>query len=790
MKNQGDVLDFFQDMYNKIASIILNSGRNSNYAGEVFVSQPDANKERLAGKVFVLAEIEGRKNEAQKIINFLINIFEYNYYGDEKILLRDRMDGFDIQDIFETVLAKVNQGLIGFLEDERIKIDPATTNITLGVIHEDKLYFSNYGKNKAFLIFRHKGDFEILNVESSVTDDDDLIIPHSDKDSDDDGFHEPVGSKIFSSVINGEIPAYSYFLFTNEALPEYLSNHELINIITKLPPMVAAEQMKNFLQNINSFAPFLGIIVKSTIGSRINELSDVYEDQEVVHQLAGENPVNKSISRNAHSSISHLNYTEQRTEQMLAPAGIISVKKVVKKFVSIVSNLKVEIPENRKITKIHDDSESDIVNAVPGSLKETKVPNLARRESFMLKDKLVFRKRSYHFLPKIGNFFLSFGLSIGMIFSPKFWTGVFRGLSDWLKNLSKKDRILVSTLVACFIILVISIIVTANGNKNKAAISKFDETVAMITNNQAQIDLETAVNNNVGAISTLNNSIAMITSSLPQTKEQEVKKETLLNQLLEQSDRLQKITKVSNFQEIVNTGSWNAKAGADNLVFLNGNLYISDGLNKAIYNFNVKNSARNQITLADSVALTSPSVSDSDLYYLAGQKIVKISKQSVSRVDANLTDFQGDNLIQFYNGYLYLLSKADNQIYKYSKDLSSHSDWLKETANLSQTTDFKVDGRITIAQNSGDLIRFNKGKKVDYKTADISPAIRADKVLVTANNIYLLDIKNSRLINLGKDGNLVKQYRLVKDNLKDFAVDESGKAVYILAGTSVYKFGL
>ena len=775
-------------MYNKIASIILNSGRNNNYAGEVFVSQPDANKERLAGKIFVLAEIEGRKNEAQKIINFLINIFEYNYYGDEKILLRDRMDGFNIQDIFETVLAKVNQGLVGFLEDERIKIDPATTNLTLGVIHEDKLYFSNYGKNKAFLIFRHKGNFEILNVESSVTDDDNLIIPPSDNDSDDD-FYEPV-SKIFSSVINGEIPAYSYFLFTNEALPEYLSNHELINIITKLPPMVAAEQMKNFLQNINSFAPFLGIIVKSTIGSRINELPDAYEDPEIVHQLAGENPVNRSTGRNAHSSISHLNYTEQKTEQMLAPAGIISVKKVVKKFVSIVSNFKVEIPENRKITKIHDDNELDMANAVPGSLKETKVPNLARRESFMLKDKLVFRKRSYHILPKIGNFFVSLGIGIGLIFSPKFWAGAFRGLSNWLRNLNKKDRVLVVTLLICFVVLVISIIITANGNKNKAAISKFDQTVATITNNQAQIDLETAVNNNVGAILTLNNSITLITNSLPQTKEQEAKKETLLNQLSAQSDKLQKITKVSNFQEIVNTSSWNSKAGADNLVFLNGNLYISDGLNKAIYNLNVKSSVRNQIVLADSVALTSPSVSDSDLYYLAGQKIIKINKQSVSRVDINLTDLSGENLIQFYNGYLYLLNKTDNQIYKYSKDLSGHSDWLKETANLSQTTDFKVDGRITLAQNNSDLIRFNKGKKVDYKTADISPAIRADKVITTANNIYLLDIKNNRLVNLTKDGNLVKQYRLVKDNLKDFAVDESGKAVYILAGTTVYKFGL
>jgi hypothetical protein len=199
-------------MYNKIASIILNSGKNNNYAGEVFVSQPDSNKERLAGKIFVLAEIEGKKSETQKIINFLVNIFEYNYYGDEKILLRDKIEGLKIEDIFETVLAKVNQGLLDFLQVEHLRLNPETTNLTVGVIHEDKLYFSNYGKNKAFLIFRRKGDYEVINIESNTTEGEAIIVDEPEDDE------NPMRGKVFSAVINGEIPAHSYFLFANEAL--------------------------------------------------------------------------------------------------------------------------------------------------------------------------------------------------------------------------------------------------------------------------------------------------------------------------------------------------------------------------------------------------------------------------------------------------------------------------------------------------------------------------------------------------------------------------------------------
>jgi hypothetical protein len=765
-------------MYNKIASIILNSGKNNNYAGEVFVSQPDATKERLAGKIFVLAEIEGKKSETQKIINFLVNIFDYNYYGDEKILLRDKIEGLKIENIFETVLVKVNQGLMDFLQEEHIRINPGSTNLTIGVIHENKLYFSNYGKNKAFLIFRRQGDFEILNIESNVVDEEMEFV---------DEINEPVGTKIFSAVINGEIPAHSYFLFTNEALPEYLSNRELVNIITKLPPMVAAEQIKNFLQKINSFAPFLGIIVKSTLGTGLNDLAEISEESEKPHQVAGVNSERRDSNRNAHNSISHLNYTEQKTESMLAPAGIINFKQLVKTTKDLLSKFKVEIPENKKVVKFYEDNDDTVITqAPPRDIKKIEKTN---RESFLIKDKLVFKKQSYNILPKLWNIIK--GLSI--IITPNFWVGIYQSLRHWLKNLGKKDRILVGALTACFLVLVASIVFTATGNKTRLAVKQFDQAVTDIDNKQAQVDLYAAVNNETGATEVLNNSIELITSSSPQTKEQESKKIEILDKLSEQLDKIQKITKIDSFQEIVNTNSWNTQAGADNLVFLNDKLYIGDGLNKAIYNFNVKDSSRNQITLTDSVVLNSSAVSDSSIYYLADQKIVKVSDQTVNSLSVGPEKLQGESFIQIYNNSLYLLNKTDKQIYKYktaATGFSARSNWLKDVIDLSQATDFKIDGKVTISQNGGDLIKFNKGQNLNYKTATINPAFSANKIVMTANNVYLLDLTNKRLISLTKDGALIKQYRLVKDNLKDFAVDEASKSIYILAGTSVYKFGL
>ena len=242
-------------MYYKISSLVLNAGKHQNGSREVFIAQPDAVKESLAGKLFLLAEIDGKKNDTKKVIDFIINRLDDFYYNDEKIFLQDKIEGLTLDNIFEAALTKLNKALLEFISLEKIVLRAEDTNLVLGLVFDNKLLFSNFGRNKAFLIYKRQNDYDVINVETSAADADDQ--PE---------IGGPVAPKFFSSVISGEIPLSSYFLFCNEALPEYLSNHDLINIITKLPPMVAAEQIKSALAKLNSFVPFLGVIVKNTFG--------------------------------------------------------------------------------------------------------------------------------------------------------------------------------------------------------------------------------------------------------------------------------------------------------------------------------------------------------------------------------------------------------------------------------------------------------------------------------------------------------------------------------------------
>ena len=365
-------------MYNKIAPIILNAGKNASYS-DVFIAQPDSLKENLAGKVFVLAEINSKKNEGQLIFDFLVESLENYYYNDEKILLKDKIEGLKLENIFEAAIAKINKNLNEFLISEKIKISTPSTSITIGVIFENKLYFSSFGKNRALLIYHRNDQYEIINVETSATD--------TKEHLEDKEFSSPKELNIFSSVINGEIPVNSYFFFTSEALPEYLSNKEIISVITKLPPIVATEQIKNMLGKINTYVPFLGVLIKNTIGLSVSETKEEIEETLTIP-----------------SRVPTLDSTEQKTEQLLAPAGLINLNKIIKNTRDLFKH--EPSPQNSHSKKsFKNEEDRQPVAMINMDLGRVKSLNLARSDSFLVKEKIFFKKKPGDFVLKLKIFY-------------------------------------------------------------------------------------------------------------------------------------------------------------------------------------------------------------------------------------------------------------------------------------------------------------------------------------------------------------------------------------------------
>ncbi len=750
-------------MYNKIASITLNSAKAAGLS-DVFVAQPDSLKENLAGKIFVLAEIGGKKTETKKIFDFIVSSLGHNYYNDEKILFRDKIEGLKIENIFEAALTKTNKDLAEFLLAEKIKLSPAATSITLGVVFEDKLHFANFGHNRSVLIYQRGGHYELINVEANAAE----FANHNPEDAEVDRTKLP---KLFSSVISGEIPLGSYFLFGSEALLEYLSSKELIDIITKLPPMTAAEQIKNVLNKINNYVPFLGLIIKNTVGLSLPEFR--------------EETYANTLNSSAHSSISSLNYTEQKTEQMLAPAGLISFSKITK---NLKHWLGAKLTKSQRSQRKYSTREEKNVQA-PLDLGVVKSLNLARSDSFLKAEKIFFKHESNFLL-------LGFKKTLrimGVIFSKQSWQKSGHALKNSLISLNLRNRYLLFTLGLVILVLVISLSLTNWSRQRRIVQENFDNLVSQITEKTSDVTARLLYDEE-GAGQILLETQALLATLPQETKAQKEVYDRLSAQLKTEQEKIQKVVKAEPPVKINDLSDFALK----NITFVAGKIFASS--DRLIYSLVPGSTSyvKTEIPGVNSLQFLSFDKKDK-LFYADSNKVIEfnIKTRTVNSIIVNEPEpALSLGQARIFNSNLYALRASQNQIYRYTRGATSFgakSVWLKEAANLSAASDLLVDGDIYVLQSSGQVMKFFKGQKSDYKSLPVSPVMtQARKILAGQNYLYIFEPASKRLVVLSRsDGHLTSQYIFDSlNNLLDFTVDESTKSVYFLASSSLWKVQL
>lgn len=757
-------------MFYKLASISLTSTQKNNTSTEIYISQPDANKEALAGKLFILAEIGSDRAGALKIINFLINNLNHNYYNNEKIILRERISTLKVEHIFEASLAKTNNELHEFVQKEKIKLKPNILNITIGVIYEDKIHFSSIGKNKALLIYKKRDDNEKKNTAPKEYY---KIIDVIEAQKENSG-PKLNFNKLFSNVISGNIPKGGYFLFSNETLPEYLSNKQLLDIITKLPPAGAAEQIKNILGNVNAYVSFVGIIIKNTVGIK----------NTIEQETAPE------IKNNTQQSVSKLNQTEENTEKYLTPSGLIDFKKWFNSPFQFFSNIKLFSKTSKNSLSIKDKiffkKKPPII-----PLKKILITILSLFVGIWKIIRYIFsiltnKEKLYDFIKKIKNFFSWLKdkiLNIGNI---------------W-KNLNIKNKSLIIIFSLLVILLTSSLTVTHIGNKQQEIEQKLAQNYEAIDLKQNQIDANLLYNNENGAKEALKEVEILLAAIPKETDDEKRKYEELNKKHLEQLEKIQHVVKINDPVEIANFNNLNSQAKADNIILIENKLYAGDSTQDTIYKTDIKDGLVTAITdMGGNIENILFPVKDNNnnIYYLNNGKLLALDtkNENISNVNININ---GDNsniaAMASYNNRVYLLDKKNNQVYRHSRsgnDFTLRDPWILDNVDFSDAASLDIDGYVYVLKNNGEVMKFLRGELQDFNLDEISPEFaNPTKILVSPDLefIYILEPVNSRLAIFNKAGDFLIQYKSDKfDNLKDFAVDEINKKIYFLNNNSIY----
>lgn len=140
------------------------------------------------------------------------------------------------------------------------------------------------------------------------------------------------------------------------------------------------------------------------------------------------------------------------------------------------------------------------------------------------------------------------------------------------------------------------------------------------------------------------------------------------------------------------------------------------------------------------------------------------------------------------NNRVYVADKAAGQVKSFattgrtfgSQTTSVTDDVIKTAADLA------IDGNIYIL-SGGTIHKFNSGAKQPFSPA-VTNFSDAGKIYTQVNYqyIYVLDPGQKRIVIMNKDGGMIKT--LASDrftDLRDFAVDESSRTIYILNGSEL-----
>lgn len=733
-------------------------------AGRIFLSQPSQEEEAYLGRLFVITEIQTKRQDNQDLVEFLTNQINQIYYSEDRLTILAKTSVLTLEAVFESALNDLNAGLLEFFEARKQGFSYESASVTIGVLHQNRLLFSNLGANKALLIYKPKvndgittGGYNLINITKKTSD------PTQDIYSQD---------KLFSNVVKGSIPSGAAFVFTNEALFEYLSESQLIKIISTLPPAGAAKQIRNTLEQTAVFVSFLALIVKN-----VNPLDETQKprdkdlrikihnnlDGEAIHQTPKnrqEQPVRFDRDVNK-ESIKALNLTESRTAEILKPTGLINFR---------------------------------FFKDLPGKISLSGI--FGSKKTIFIKRDQVVKKRAGALLSIVIK-----GLGQGAIILGALVKGGYELSVNAEKRQSAMQRLVVAKnsfrlkhwialglTVACVLLLVVGLVLGGISRKNAREQTSWNEINARLNQKFDEISGASIYNQALAKNYLLE--AKTILDTLPENNNKQIQDKKAQTERYQNA--LNAIYKISAVDLKPLEGFNQA---ATYISFNQGKVYIVSGKTLSLYDPATKQTQSIVELGADNCRPVPIDESDGKFYCLSNQglMVVNLAAKTVALTTIEQAP-DSPAAAAIYNNRLYV-SGSDKKIYRYTLSgsvWSGKKSWV-DAGFLSGINDFSVDGAIYVLGGNQGAKFYSGVKQEAFNLESPAPALIAPKLLKTGkgyDSLILLDA-DGRVISFSKDGKLDSQYQSsVFKDAADLTVSQDGSVAYILSGSSLYELKL
>lgn len=267
-------------------------------------------------------------------------------------------------------------------------------------------------------------------------------------------------------------------------------------------------------------------------------------------------------------------------------------------------------------------------------------------------------------------------------------------------------------------------------------------------------------------------------------------------------DKIDKVVRVGDASIVATFDNPNV----NNLDEVGGDIYAIDGQDNAVYRIDAQDSKLVQTAKASEnigKIIFSGSFQNQEILLSDGSAFASFSIKSgqvqkmTARMDSEIKDFAT------YGRYVYVLSPAENQIYKYQKSgtsLDGKTAWIK-SGDVTDAVSMAIDQYVYILTSGGQIKRYYTGE--ESKGADGSSfAIKQPNDAITAatkiftstdqKNLYVMEPSKNRVMLFDRSsGDLVKQFAGDGLNqMKDIFVDSEEKELYVLMEDKIVEIDL
>lgn len=717
-------------------------------------NEPDVNKGALYFAIEITADIPSATDLAYNLIETIKE--EYYKRADEKPAIS-----------FERALKVANEELKELAKDGD-KSWLGHLNIIVASIHSNRLILVHRGTVEAHLLRKGK----IIHITE------DLYSPGEN--------YKPEETLI--NILDGEVEVGDKLVLSTAELFYYFSLDQVRRLIDNYTPAEATKRIAERLREEDDVNR-TGILV---IEFSLPELL-------LVEEVGKES---SEIWVNAPQPTPKINRFEQK-----APIVEVSDEDEEEEETEDEEDYEDEFEEETKNVKPRPSFQMPKLNVKPIDLSNVKFGSKAMQE--------------------VWNFIHWAGILIWRIL--KGIGKILLTLVDWLlgivtvqvariKKQKNGDKILLAIVVIIVVALVGSSYALVQGGRNliggKSATRSLNEAQQKVNDAEAALIYE----DNAKAMTLLTDSLKLAETA-KKNRKTATQADKLIVKIQQSLDQISGTKRIDSSKMLVDFGQLSSQLSTSsntsatvkvaNFFLMGKDIYAMDAQNGKIYKYN-SNSGQTGVvaSMVDNSKKLVAGTTVGDTVYLCTNQPMLYSYASATNQFNSIKLAEGNwssaTEITSYNGNLYFLDAASNQIWKYKKsdkgDFSKLPNFFeaKDTRSLQNSRRITIGGSIYVLTGDNTIGKFSAGLtdafafkglpgfSAEIKHIDDIYASPSDK-----GGFYVMDSSNKRILVFDKVGQYTKQY-IFNDlpTIERFFIDEANNQAYLLSNNKILRVSL